>query len=180
MTSHERHDASNHQQIYCLFNSLFKLTTKNTSKVDIIGLLGWEAVLVLVDSPHTGPILWKVFPCHENGLDPGSRQVAACSWWPAAKCQQVISCWNLDYIMFIYLFTHCVKSNEFRSSTQHNNSVQTTHICMSHSGQWQINRSTCSSSCHRGWVCPCSTNQPRFLGRAVTHAIWKLLNSGCK
>ena len=35
---HKRHGVSNHRQLYDLFNSLFKPTTKNTSKLSIISL----------------------------------------------------------------------------------------------------------------------------------------------
>ena len=35
LTSHERHDVSNHQQHGCLFNSLFKWSRKNKSKLNM-------------------------------------------------------------------------------------------------------------------------------------------------
>ena len=39
LISHERHGVSNHQKLDCLFNSLFRITTKESSKLCITGSL---------------------------------------------------------------------------------------------------------------------------------------------
>ena len=60
--SHERHGVSHIWQLDCLFNSLI-LTTKKVSKLCII-ITGPGNSLVTVIFPHRGPMMQKVFPCH--------------------------------------------------------------------------------------------------------------------
>ena len=42
---------------------MFTLTSKWTSNVHITGTLCWESTR-MVDSPHKGPVIQKVIPCH--------------------------------------------------------------------------------------------------------------------
>ena len=62
-TSQWRNGVSNHQQLNFLFNSLFKLMTKKTSKRRILsfvrGIHWWPVV-----APHKGPVMWEEFPSH--------------------------------------------------------------------------------------------------------------------
>ena len=55
--SQEHHGVSDHWQFDCLFNTPFRLTKKTTAKLCITGSS--------VDSPHKGPVMQKVFPCHD-------------------------------------------------------------------------------------------------------------------
>ena len=63
--SHEHHNISIHWQINCLCNSLLEMN-KNNKKLLITVLfvraIEWWQV---VDSPHKGPVMPKVFPCHD-------------------------------------------------------------------------------------------------------------------
>ena len=81
MTSHERHVLSNHPQLYCLYNRLFRLTSKQTSKPALLALC--EAS----DCPntnnanitHTGLVTHicvgkLIIIGSDNGLSPGRRQ----------------------------------------------------------------------------------------------------------
>ena len=52
------------QQIDCLLNSLFGLTTKETSKVHITGTLSGKPP-VTGDSLHKGPVMQKMFSRHD-------------------------------------------------------------------------------------------------------------------
>ena len=58
--SHERHGVSTHRQFNCLFHILFRVASKQTLKLSIIGLMPGLAV----DFPHKGSITRKVFPLH--------------------------------------------------------------------------------------------------------------------
>ena len=66
---HEHHDVSNHWQINCLFNSLFRLTTEEHQSFSLWTSHYWPFVRgihqSLVDSPHKGPVMQKVFPIHD-------------------------------------------------------------------------------------------------------------------
>ena len=54
---HNEHDGlSNHQRLDCLLNHLCRCRSKKTCKLCFTGLQ-W-----LVDSPHKGPVMWKMFP----------------------------------------------------------------------------------------------------------------------
>ena len=57
--SSEGHGLSNHQLLNCLFNSLFRLSSKKTSKFPFMFFCGFQ-----VDSPHIEPVIRKAFPCH--------------------------------------------------------------------------------------------------------------------
>ena len=55
--SHGQHDVSNHRQLHCLFNHLFRRTSKKTSKLRVTGLCDrWP-----VDSSHKGPVTQNFF-----------------------------------------------------------------------------------------------------------------------
>ena len=70
----EHHGVSNHQQLECLFNSMFRLTTRKTSIPCTTGIceqleiLRWPA-----DSPHKGPVMWKAFPSHQRTANMSRR-----------------------------------------------------------------------------------------------------------
>ena len=49
--------------IYWLFNSLFKLPTKKTQVLHYLPFLN-VIYRSLLDSPHKGPVIQTVFPCH--------------------------------------------------------------------------------------------------------------------
>ena len=57
----ERNGVSNHQHLNCLLNRLFRHKSKkhqsSTSLVFVRGIHQW-----LVDSPHKGPVMRKIFP----------------------------------------------------------------------------------------------------------------------
>ena len=55
---------SNHWQLNCFFNRLFRLPSKKTWKSSLLvccGHIHWWSM----DSPHKGPVMWKAFPCHD-------------------------------------------------------------------------------------------------------------------
>ena len=59
--SHNCCDISIHWHIYPLFNSLLSLTTKKHQS---------SAFLAPVGFPHTGPVMWRVFSCHDAIMQP--------------------------------------------------------------------------------------------------------------
>ena len=61
VTSHEHHYIPNYWQLDQLFNSVFRLTTKKTSKNFIMEFF----TPVRGIYSHKGLVKWKVFPCHE-------------------------------------------------------------------------------------------------------------------
>ena len=63
VTSQERHGVSNHWQIDCLFNRLFRLIVKKTAKLCVTNP-SWGESTVHRRIPHnaTGPAICKVFP----------------------------------------------------------------------------------------------------------------------
>ena len=66
---HEHRDVSNHQQLNHLFNSLFRLTPKQTSKHHIAALLwGKPTCHQWVDSPHKWPVMLKVVILTQSSL----------------------------------------------------------------------------------------------------------------
>ena len=62
--SHEHHSISNHWQLYCMINRLFRLTSKKTPKF-CASLIPWWGGSPSVDFPHKGPVMQKLFPCHD-------------------------------------------------------------------------------------------------------------------
>ena len=64
LTSHEHHDVSNHWQLDCSFNSLFRLTTKKISELHITDPLWGESTSDWWIPLIKGPIMRKVFPHH--------------------------------------------------------------------------------------------------------------------
>ena len=60
MTTHERHDVSDHRQLDCLFNILFRLSWKKPSKLHIIDRL-WEIHPWPIDSLTKGQQCKKSF-----------------------------------------------------------------------------------------------------------------------
>ena len=63
VTSHERHDVSDHQQLDCLFNRSFKLITIDPSKSYILGPLRGDHRWP-VGSPHRGSVMREAFLWH--------------------------------------------------------------------------------------------------------------------
>ena len=67
VTSYKCHGVSNRQQPDCLFNSLLRLRTKETSKLcntsPLCGNPKWP-----VDSPHKGPVMQKVLSCYADAV----------------------------------------------------------------------------------------------------------------
>ena len=64
-SSHWRHNdhdgVSNHQPHGCLLNRLFRRRSKKTSKLRVTGLCAGNSPGP-VNSPHNGPVTWKMFP----------------------------------------------------------------------------------------------------------------------
>ena len=59
---HNDHDGvSNHQPYHCLLNRLFRRKSKKTSKLRVTGLCVGNSPGP-VNSPHKGPVTWKMFP----------------------------------------------------------------------------------------------------------------------
>ena len=59
---HNYHDGvSNHQPQSCLLNRLFRRRSKKTSKLRVTGLCAGNSP-GSVNSPHKGPVTWKMFP----------------------------------------------------------------------------------------------------------------------
>ena len=85
VTSHEHHGVSNEMQLNRLLNNLFRLTTNKIPKLCITGALQGES---MVESPHKGPVMQKVFPCHEfimqfqvpMGYDPNLTHTATTNY----------------------------------------------------------------------------------------------------
>ena len=67
MMSNECYGTSNHQQPSCLSNSLISATSKKTSNLYNTGLLAFVRGIHCkpVYSPLKGPMIGKVFPCHD-------------------------------------------------------------------------------------------------------------------
>ena len=59
VTSHGRQGVSNHRHLYCLLNNLYRLTSKKTSKLRIIGPLIGES------TSAWGAVMRKGFPYHD-------------------------------------------------------------------------------------------------------------------
>ena len=57
----ERNGVSNHQPHDCLLNRLFRRRSKKTSKLRVPGLCDGNSPGP-VNSPHKGPVTWKMFP----------------------------------------------------------------------------------------------------------------------
>ena len=55
MTPHDRHYVSNHRQLNCLLNSLFRYTWKTHQSSELLAL-GWTGT---VDFPHKSPVTRK-------------------------------------------------------------------------------------------------------------------------
>ena len=59
---HKEHDGvSNHLCLDCLLNSLFRCRSKKTPNLCVTGFVR-GIHLWPVDSPHKGPVTWKMFP----------------------------------------------------------------------------------------------------------------------
>ena len=69
MALNEHHSISSHWQLGCLFYSLLRLTTRELQSSVILSLCEGnppvEFKRQLMDSPHKGPVMQKVFPSHE-------------------------------------------------------------------------------------------------------------------
>ena len=67
MVSHEHYGVESHWLLYCLFNSLFRLMLKKTSKFHITGPLRRYPLMTgrFLGPFHKGPIMQKVFPCYD-------------------------------------------------------------------------------------------------------------------
>ena len=62
---HNEHDGIlNNWHLNCLLNRLFRHRSKKTSKLHVTGLCEANPP-VTVDSPHKGPVTWKIFPCDD-------------------------------------------------------------------------------------------------------------------
>ena len=71
LMSHESHEVSNHWQLHCLLISLSRQTTKETSRICIIGLLWRESTHDWWIPLTKGPVMRKMFPCHYIILEHG-------------------------------------------------------------------------------------------------------------
>ena len=78
MTPHERHGVSNHWQLLCLLNNLFKPYSKTTSKVCITGPLWGD------DFPHKRPVSRKCF------------HVILLSWLYFGVCTSMLNSFNSE------------------------------------------------------------------------------------
>ena len=86
MMSQEHHDSSDHQQLSCLFNCLFRHTSKKISLhywPFVMGIHQW-----LVASPHKGPVIWKCFSfpgiimlCHPTCRYHDNQSCVDGCWW---------------------------------------------------------------------------------------------------
>ena len=82
--SHERHGDSNHPQLNCLFNSLFRSTTRQISKIGNVNPLRGDSMWWLqLDSSHNRPVMWKVFACRKTS----SYWLCSPYWWLSAWLQ---------------------------------------------------------------------------------------------
>ena len=88
---HKRHGVSNHRQLYDLFNSLFKPTTKNTSKLSIISL----CVCVY-------PVMEKAWSMPWRHYCPACRtSLIATRFWVVVICP-IIKCLTVLEFSFIF------------------------------------------------------------------------------
>ena len=60
-SDNERDGISNHWHLNCLFDHLLRCRSKTTSKLCTTGLCEGNPPWP-VDSPHKGPVMWKMFP----------------------------------------------------------------------------------------------------------------------
>ena len=85
-TLHWRHNdydgVSNHKPCGCLLNRLFRRRSKKTSKLRVTGLCAGNSPRP-VNSPHKGPVTWKMFPFDDVIM---TWRFSSLSWqhvWPA-------------------------------------------------------------------------------------------------
>ena len=87
VTSRECYGVSNHRQLDCLSNSLYRLTSKDTSKLRITGRLWGESTGDRWFSPTNGPWFGKRFPSMMSSCD-GSH-------WPISTIALLTPFWAL-------------------------------------------------------------------------------------
>ena len=85
---------SNHLQLNCLFKSLICLQQRKCQNSASLVLCEWKPI---VDSPHKGPVIQKVFPCHDMMIKLFSQ------WWDY-YCSFIISMLELLGNKNIFLF----------------------------------------------------------------------------
>ena len=84
MIWHEIWGISNHYQFDCLFNNLYRLTRKKSSKL-----------YVSAESSYKGPVMWKVLPCHDTVMIDKLYWIGQQSCW--------LPCWYKAW--FLYTFS---------------------------------------------------------------------------
>ena len=88
---HNDHDGvSNHQPHDCLLNRLFRRRSKKTSKLRVTGLCMGKSPGP-VNSPHKGPVTWKMFPFDDVIMTNGSIGISERQQTDRLDCYQ----WNL-------------------------------------------------------------------------------------
>ena len=84
----ERHVVPNYRQLYCLFNILFRISSKATSMPKLLafceGILRWP-----VNSYHKGSATRKVCPCHDVIIE--STPFRCCGMWAIKPVSSVRS-----------------------------------------------------------------------------------------
>ena len=90
-----RDSVSNHQVPVCLLNCLFRHRTKKTSKLPVTGLCAGNS-RGPVNSPHTWPVTWKMFPFDDVLIIRSYTQVHLIS----------------RHVLFIVIHTHMLISTQ--------------------------------------------------------------------
>ena len=91
----------------CLFNSLFRLTSKKISKRWCYWLFVGGIHWLSVDSPHKGPVTQRAFPCHGYS----DHFVPAPTQWETTLHCNIVSYWLGAYTklsLWIYKICHSI------------------------------------------------------------------------
>ena len=84
--SHACHGISNHQQLSYLFNSFFRLTSKEGWHEHSVLLALWWNQQWPMDSPHKWPVKQKAFPCHDVIIRVEPLQKDHLPEWSLMRC----------------------------------------------------------------------------------------------
>ena len=145
VTSYGRHGISDHQWLDCLFNILFRLTTKKISKLCINDPLWGANHQWAADSLHKGQVMQKTFPCPDGlkavRLRPSRLTILAhyateiffsvqpCEYWIIQSLQITTTppeyilargWFNIKILSYQYRKSHCGDKTILWSSYLHN------------------------------------------------------------
>ena len=106
--SHECHDASNYWQLDCLFNTLFRLTTKSI-KILHYRPFARGKLLWLVDSLHKGPVMQTVFPCCDVILADIYQHIVIVVSYLSCSIYAMSLVWYISFVLsYVSYFCACL------------------------------------------------------------------------